>query len=210
MIAAGYETEMLNDFLPANDGLRRRFPYRIWLNDYTAEELVDIYVENVATALSDPPPAQQLTREAARNFFTTQALTFLTDMINGSRELTTNEGGQRRPLLQMLTGAREATTDGPRRPLLYQLFDAQAGAMVALGSTTALLIESSTRRSAIGVDRHGNDTWALGYRDMRDVMETVLSQQLGPQLTEALYELQAIATEAGWRTAAGSWQVPPA
>ena len=188
-VAAGYEREMLNDFLPSNDGLRRRFPYKIWLSDYSAEELVDIYLENVATALSDPPPTSSLTRETVRDYYTTTALAFLTDII---------------------AGAREATADGPRFPLLSSLVAAQAGFATQLASTSALLISSSKRRGSIGVSPTGEETWAIGYMDMRDIWETLLSQQLGPQLGEALDELKVVATEAGWRTAAGVWQTPPA
>ena len=46
--------------------------------------------------------------------------------------------------------------------------------------------------------------------DMHDILRTMLSQQLGPQVAEAERELEAIATENGWLTAGGSWQVPAA
>ena len=187
-IAAGYEQEMLNDFLPSNDGLSRRFPFKLWLADYTAQELVDIYLENLATALSDPPPARPLDTDTARSYFTSTALTFLTDIF---------------------TGARETTDDGARYPLLNQLVAAQAGFAVALASTTALLASSSKRYARIGVGGGGGDTWAIGYMDVKSLWETLLAQQFGPLVDEALRELNTLSTEAGWRTSAGSWQVPP-
>ena len=48
----GERREMLNDFLPANSGLPRRFPYRVWLQSYTASQLIDIFLGALADALS--------------------------------------------------------------------------------------------------------------------------------------------------------------
>ena len=42
VICAGYPKEM-NDFLGANPGLKRRFSHTIHIDDYTAEELLEIY-----------------------------------------------------------------------------------------------------------------------------------------------------------------------
>jgi hypothetical protein len=187
-IAAGYEHEMLTDFLPSNEGLQRRFPYKLWMTDYSADELVDIYLDNLATALSGPPPAPPLTHNTVRVYFTSTALTFLSDLF---------------------TGARETAATGARHPLLHQLVSAQAGFAVALASTTALLVSSSNRTGTIGVDGGGSDTWAIGYLDMRSIWETLLAQQYGPHASDALRELNTVAMEAGWRTAAGTWQVPP-
>jgi DNA replication protein DnaC len=185
-MAAGYEEQMLNDFIPSNEGIRRRFPFCVWLSDYTAEQLIEIYLDSLAS--SDPSRRQPLTRNETRMFFTTPALSYLIDVI---------------------TGARERTANGLTHPLIAQLFQAQAGAMVTLASTTALLIASSKRPSAIGVSSTGLETWAIGATDMHDILRTVLSQQLGPQATEAVRELEAIATDNGWLNA-GSWQVPAA
>jgi hypothetical protein len=43
VIAAGYEKQMLQDFLKANEGMPRRFPYQVILASYTPDELVDIF-----------------------------------------------------------------------------------------------------------------------------------------------------------------------
>ena len=48
-IAAGYEEEMLNDFIPSNPGLQRRLTNRVWLKDYTAEQLI------ASTSRHSPP-----------------------------------------------------------------------------------------------------------------------------------------------------------
>ena len=186
-IAAGYETEMLNDFLPSNPGLARRITHRVWLSDYTVEDLKNIYLTALARALSDPPPAPRLTRAISRTYFTKPATRFLTDIIESARLQT--EG------------------DGAAYPLLDRIIAAQAGAMGTLASVTAVLIASSKRRGEIGLSSRGQDTWALGYVDVYDVFVTLVFQLLGPQADEAIGELQAIATEHGW-LANGAWQVP--
>ena len=182
-MAAGYEYQMLNDFLPANEGLRRRFPYRFWLNDYSPDELVNIYLDTLASSDS----SQRITREETRQYFTKPAISYLTDVVAGARAL---DG------------------DGALHPLLDQLFQAQAGFMVSVASTTSLLIASSKRRGPIGVSATGQDSWAIGVTDLHDILRTVLSQMLGPQAQEAERELEAIAADNGWLTPGGSWQVP--
>ena len=185
-IAAGYEEEMLNDFIPSNPGLERRLTNRVWLKDYTTEQLLGIYLTALASALSDPPPTPKLTRVTTQTYFTAHALDFMSDIIDGAR-------------IQGDTGAAS--------PLLDRVFAAQAGAMTTLANVTALLIASSKRGGRIGISDTGLDTWALGYLDMYDVMATLLMQQLGPASPEAMGEVEAIATANGWLVG-GVWQVP--
>jgi hypothetical protein len=45
VIVAGYPREMLTQFFPANEGLARRFPYRIILRNYTPSELTDVLIQ---------------------------------------------------------------------------------------------------------------------------------------------------------------------
>jgi len=180
-IAAGYEREMLSDFLPANQGLGRRFPYRVWLKDYSAEQLVDIYLKAVAVALSDPTQTIQFT-----DYFTRHAVRFLVDVLESTRE---------------------QSMDGARYPLIERIFSAQAGAMNTLASVTALLIASSTRRGAIGVNTAGVATWAIGVADMYDILLTMVLQRLGPYAEDAARELQTIAKANGW-IAGNAWQAP--
>ena len=191
-IAAGYENEMLNDFLPANSGLPRRFPYRVWLQSYTASQMVDIFLSALAEALSDPPPAPPLTGATTRNYFTAPALAFLHD------------------LLEVVRAAADAAAAGAEAecPLLVQTFAAQAGAMVTLSNVTAVLIASSSGHGRIGLSTVGLDTWAIGLLDMYNILATLLQQQYGPHAMTATDEVLAIAAQGGWY-ASGIWQVPP-
>jgi hypothetical protein len=179
---------MTEDFLPANPGLPRRFPYRIWMQDYTPEQLVEIFLGALAAALSDPPPNTPLIAVQTRTFFTNSALAFLSDIIES---------------------ARADSEEGVAvYPLLNQTFAAQAGAMVTLANTAALLIATHKQHGRIGLNNAGIDTWAIGLIDLHSILTTLLVQQLGPHAASASVEVVAIATVHGW-FASGSWQVPP-
>ena len=181
-IAAGYENEMLHDFLPSNVGLSRRFPLRVWLRDYSADQLLSIYLSSLAAALSPPAAGSTLSSSTVETYFTTPALAFLTDIFQGSSE--------------------------PTRPYLNALFAAQAGAMVTLANATAVLISCNKDHARIGLSAAGMDTWALGVVDVYDVLRTIMQQQLGPGATLGAQELHSVAQASGWLTS-GGWQVPP-
>ena len=181
-IAAGYEKEMLHDFLPANPGLARRFHLRVWLMDYTASQLVEIYLGALAAAMSDS--ATRLTAAMTRTYFTQPALAFLADILESSQ-------------------AKQV----PKFPLLRETFAAQAGAMATLANTTAVLIASSNRHGQIGLDARGQDTWAIGLVDMHNILVTLLQQHFGPYATNATDEVLSVASSHGW-FAGGLWQVP--
>jgi hypothetical protein len=183
-IAAGYEREMLEDFLPANEGLSRRFPFRIWLRDPDAEQLVSVFIENLALALRPPPPsASTLDAATVKTYFTSQALAFLADIVNEARE--TNSDG------------------APLYPLLESIFRAQAGAMVTLANMTAVLITSHKDFGRIGLSDSGLETWAVGILGIYNIMRTLLQQRLGPRAALGVSEVQRIASAIGWLTADG-------
>ena len=183
-IAAGYETEMLRDFLPTNPGMSRRFPYRVWLSDYTASELVDIFVGALAEALSDPPPAPPLTAAVTRTYFTEQALAFLSDVL------------------------RLAMQPRAPYPLLRETFEAQAGAVVMLAGTAAILIASHPDQARIGLSEAGVDTWAIGLEAANTILTTLLQNLFGPRAERAVDEVRAIAVQAGYLTGGNVWQFP--
>ena len=184
-IAAGYEREMLYDFLPANPGLSRRFPYRVWMRDYTASELVEIFLGALAEALSDPSPAPPLTSTDTRTYFTKPALAFLADVL------------------------RYAMMQQDANSLLKQTFASQAGAMVTLANSTALLVASHPDRARIGLSSAGYDTWAIGLEDAFTTLTTMINNLFGPRAERAIDEVRSIAMERGWLTNENVWQVPP-
>lgn len=96
-IAAGYEDKMTYDFLPANEGLDRRFPIKATLGDYGVETLFKIFVRALALTFMEPEPTE---REEKRdwearladkttqctNLFDQHAILMLYDVINASRD----------------------------------------------------------------------------------------------------------------------------
>ena len=71
----------------------------------------------------------------------------------------------------------------------------QAGAMVNLANVTAILIASSPKgRDRVGLSVGGRATWAIGFRDMRDVLITQLKQRFPEETGEGQ-------TSTGWRAA---------
>lgn len=184
-IAAGYEREMLRDFMPSNPGLDRRFPYKIWIEDYDPLELVDIYLAKLGEALTKDP-RNELTKDDTRPYFTEMALRFLGDIISESR----------------ITKA----------PKMEKLFKAQGGAMANLANTTALLISGSThatsRTREIGFN-NGGEAWAVTFLDMYNVLSTVAQNEFGPKAHMAITEMQKLATVRGWiNEETNQWQFP--
>lgn len=51
IIAAGYRDRMENEFLKVNEGMARRFPYRMVLDDYQPSDLASIFVRQVEAKL---------------------------------------------------------------------------------------------------------------------------------------------------------------
>lgn len=54
VIVAGYPKEMMESFFPTNEGLSRRFPYKILLDDYSEKELTDILIQFIETKMGKP------------------------------------------------------------------------------------------------------------------------------------------------------------
>ena len=70
--------------------------------------------------------------------------------------------------------------------------------MVNLANVTAILIASSPKgRDRVGLSVGGRATWAIGFRDMRDVLITQLKQRF-PEELDWVGDGQ---TSTGWRAA---------
>ena len=171
------------------------------LNEYDTEQMIGVYMDALAEAMSTG--ADQKTAEEVRTYFTQSAILLLADVILGAREMAAPRG---------------KAPPAPRHPTLHELFEPQAGAMVNLANVTAILIASSPRgRDRVGVSVGGRATWAIGFRDMRDVLITQLKQRFPEETGEgqtstgwraAVDELILIARENGW-VVGGEW-VPSA
>ena len=74
LICAGYADKMEN-FLNSNDGLRRRFTHTINIQDYTAEELTQIYERTAASPKYGLRLADEQVREKVLRMFTAMVAT---------------------------------------------------------------------------------------------------------------------------------------
>ena len=186
IIAAGYEQQMMLDFLPANDGLARRFEYIVIIHAYSAEFMVRILVDALAKALSTETDVK--TPSGVRDYFTLPAIKFLEDV---------------------LIESKRSISGRPAFPLLHQLFAPQAGAMVNLANVAAVLISSNSRGpSLVGVGGMGQRAaWAIGFLDMHDLLVTQLQRRFPERLgsvegatgwTAASRELAMVGAENGW------------
>ena len=182
IIAAGYERQMMEDFLPANEGLTRRFAYIVVMQAYSAEFMVNIFIDALAKALSTS--ADVKTTTAVRRYFTIPAIKFLEDVLVDSKH------------------------DSSEFPLLHKLFAPQAGAMVNLANVAAVLISSSRQGSAlIGAGGMGQrPTWAIGFLGIHDIIVTQLQHRFPERLQSdvatgwvaATDELRKVGARNGW------------
>ena len=102
-IAAGYEREMREDFLAANDGFDRRFPIRVVLEAPTNQTLVRAFFGAVAEAVVGPAPPpsahdrllswkanKRTVVQAVKHWFSDSAICLLCDVLDAAREVNDN------------------------------------------------------------------------------------------------------------------------
>lgn len=138
LIVAGYEKEMTRYFLPTNPGLTRRFPYRFVLKDMTPEDLLRAFQRHI---LKEQGIVQPLDSKyyASVEYFTDDAWDYLRTLIDVS-----TQG-------EVVYISEEADTSTkktyfnvrhfvPRFPLMYTLFENQAGSMTNLAEEAILVL----------------------------------------------------------------------
>ena len=95
-----------------------------------------------------------------------------------------------------------------RKSAEYNRLKAQAGAVVMLASTAAILIASHPDQARIGLSEAGVDTWAIGLEAANTILTTLLQNLFGPRAERAVDEVRAIAVQAGYLTGGNVWQFP--
>ncbi len=168
-IAAGYEEQMTNDFLEANEGLDRRFNQKIWLDDYEPEDLLRIYLTGLAESLG-------LGRDDGKTLFTSAALRYF-EAIFAERTKRTD-------------------SDEYEYPVLERMFRAQAGAALTLVSETKLLLFSAQGDSEFGENKNNRPTYAIGPEDVKKILESRMEKSIrNPQ--DGVWELLQVAACCG-------------
>ena len=196
-IAAGYEDRMQDDFLRANPGLTRRFTQFIYIQDYKPDELERIFLDDLARKMSGDGAEYQ--RADVRKWFTKGALQYLRVLLTAREEVY--------PVREMVKDdegiEHEVENLYWEYPNTYEMFNAQAGAMVTLASEVKLLLGASGRAAnQMGVD-NGTRTFAMGPEDVKKIIESrFLKKSKAPE--EAVEELVKLACKHGWLHA-GTW-----
>lgn len=197
MLCAGYEGKMRDDFLPANDGFSRRFPYQFVLQDYRGAQLVDIFLKSLVEALSTKTYTgatratrkitYNLTYEKVKSYFTVPARVLLSDICEGSRKVT-------RTPIQADDPRYETGEIGPNDfydevlvyPSVNTIFAAQAGAMVNLANVAAILLMSNPYFDKLGDNDPGVriNRYAVDYRSMYNIVLTLMQRSLAGTITQ--------------------------
>ena len=174
LIVAGYEANMINDFLPANPGFSRRFPIRATLGDYKPEVLYKVFIEGLARGFVGPRPSAEPQRaqwedrlqskiQTCYRWFTKSAVLMFQDVVEASRK-------QKLVTRKVPTAGSAANTSllvyEPVYPLLETMFKAQAGAMVNLAGVAGLLFISN---DAFALVDHASEGSELVYIDRREI-----------------------------------------
>lgn len=129
IITAGYEREMTRYFLPTNEGLSRRFPYKFVLRDMPPPALVRVFQRQMLEMQGLPAPVGEGAL-ASEDYFSAEAYRYLSRLLSlatdGTVEHVSEEDAATRRRYDRVRRFH------PRWPRLYEVFEHQAGAMELL------------------------------------------------------------------------------
>lgn len=188
IIVAGYEKEMRRYFLPANEGLSRRFPNKYVLRDMSADDLVDVFKRALLRAQGLPEPAGRGVALESTSYFTADAWDYLTNLIrqctHGEVELVDEFDAATRREYARVRVFR------PTWDYLYPLFENQAGSMTNLADeAVGVLMATISYDQVMAAQRKHNVVRPNVSRQSRDVMRAVVVQTI---LKTALSEAEAV------------------
>lgn len=136
IIVAGYEQEMIRYFLGSNIGLARRFPNKCVLHDMQAADMIRVFKaqlliqQNIPLSNKDDRPHPDEHRFVSTHYFTNEAWAYLYHVIHvatSGKRFFVDEYDT--ATMQNYSGVRKFVPDFP---LMYTIFEAQAGSMTTL------------------------------------------------------------------------------
>jgi hypothetical protein len=170
IITAGYEKDMTRYFLPTNQGLSRRFPYKFVLHDMTPDELLDVFRRTLRLVL-DPAAADAPLGAAADGdaYFTGDAYAYLRRLAAACTQGHVEYVAEDDPATRRTY--RRVRTFRPRWELMHRLFENQAASMTLLADEAitvlmAALAFDDAVASGAAAPRHR----AQGRAAMRDIV----------------------------------------
>ena len=138
IIVAGYEQQMTRYFLPSNEGMGRRFPYKFVLRNASPEDLLVVFQRQLLMQQGLPMPDGPGAVLDSVRYFCEDAWTYLTDVLRESvrgQSLITEEEDS-------CTGKvhRRVKVFLPAYEQMYSLFENQAGSMANLAEEAVTVL----------------------------------------------------------------------
>lgn len=201
LIVAGYEKEMTRYFLPTNPGLTRRFPYRFVLRDMSPKDLIRAFQRHLLKEQGIATPLDNKSRYDSEDYFSASAWRYLQSL----SELCTQGD------VTYIPEEEDTSTNKvyynvrhfePRFPLMYTLFENQAGSMTNLAEEAVLLLMRSVSfKTAVAVQQRtgGIARAAIPPEQPPEVMREIIVQRIyNSALSDApeyLAELERVESE---------------
>lgn len=187
IITAGYEREMTRYFLPTNQGLTRRFPYRFVLKDLSADDLLYVFRRTLLTEQGIEVPSGRSPELDSDAYFTDEAWDYLRALLETCTDGETAYDDEEYDRATRLT-YRRVRRFLPRYPLLYRLFENQAGSMTNLAEeAVTVLMRTVTYKDAVTVVQRSKGIARATIRTQpKSVMRDIIVQRiLNSALSEA-------------------------
>lgn len=176
IIVAGYEKQMDRYFLGSNEGMARRFPYQLVLENMSPQQLVRVFQRKLLEYQGLPSPHGEDVVLESESYFDEHAWEYLLRIIQESTDGYVALEEETDPR------TRKTYKNSPRfvpdKDLLYALFENQAGAMANLADEAVTVL--MTQISFGDVVRKGDKaTIASLIRDQPiEVMKTILRRRI--------------------------------
>ena len=188
IITAGYEKEMTRYFLPTNQGLMRRFPYRFVLKDLSADDLLYVFARTLLTEQGIEVPSGRQPELDSDAYFTDEAWDYLRDLLATCTSGAVTYDEEEYDRATRLT-YRKVRRFQPNFPLLYRLFENQAGSMTNLAEeAVTVLMRTVTYKDAAAVAQKtkGIARATIRMAQPKSVMRDIVVQRiLNSALSEA-------------------------
>lgn len=171
IITAGYEREMVRYFLPANEGLSRRFPNKFVLRTMTPKEMIVIFRRHLRRA-------QGLSEDAVgSNYFTSDAYHYLEQLIEISTQGDVTHTDVHDPCTRKLY--KRVRHFVPSFEFMYRVFEHQAGSMSNLADEAiTVLYTTISFRDVMTMQRKRKNARPNIRQQDASVMRRVILQRI--------------------------------
>ena len=172
IITAGYEKEMIRYFLPANEGLSRRFPNKFVLRTLSPVEMVEIFKRQLRRA-----QGMQDTEDDTE-YFSTDAYEYLERLIEVCTEGRVTHADEIDPCTRRTY--KKVRTFEPSWDYMFRVFEHHAGSMTTLAdeAITVLYTTISFRDVITSQKKKGRHSRPTIRRQGIDVMRRAVIQRI--------------------------------